>query len=257
MDKGTVFFPDPFLIATPEDWGLPFEDVWFEAADGVRLHGWHVPGPEGPAGEVVLLWFHGNAGNISHRLENLALLLSRVGCSVFIFDYREYGLSGGNISKAGTFLDAEAAYDTALERAGGEPDRLVLFGRSLGTALAVHLAAIRPCAGAILEAAFTSTADMQALYGPFLPPSPPGAVVYDSMGQIERVAAPMLFIHGACDSVIPPAMGRALFERATAPKSFYLVEGAEHNDTYWAGGEPYFRAIAEFLASCTSGPREA
>ena len=254
MDRGTVFFPDPFLVATPAEAGLAYQDVWFETSDGVRLHGWLVPGPgQEDAQGPTLLWFHGNAGNISHRLENLALLHHRVGCAVLIFDYREYGLSGGTISKAGSFLDAEAAYEAALAQTGCGPERTVLFGRSLGTALAVHLAVRLPAAGVILEAAFTSTAGMRALYGPLLPPPAPGQVVYDSLDQIERVGAPLLFIHGSHDAVIPPQMGRTLYERAPGPKRFYLVEGAGHNDTYWTGGEAYFREIADFIGECTEG----
>ena len=252
MDKGTVFFPDPFLLGSPADWGLHYEEVWFETSDGVELHGWFVPAPPEAKRPACLLWFHGNAGNISHRLENLSMLHSRVGCSVFIFDYREYGRSAGEISKAGTFLDAEASYEAAVGRLAVEPGRLVLFGRSLGTALAVHLAVHRDSAGAILEAAFTSTADMQALYGAFLPPPAPGAVVYDSLSQIERVRVPLLFIHGQRDSVIPPGMGRALYEKASSKKSLYMVEGADHNDTYWTGGEAYFRAVADFIGECTA-----
>jgi fermentation-respiration switch protein FrsA (DUF1100 family) len=256
MDKGTVFFPDPHMMGTPTDWGLPYQEVWFETSDGVRLNGWFIPSPDDDPQAPCLLWFHGNGGNISHRLENLSMLHSKVGCSVFIFDYREYGLSGGSISKAGTFLDAEAAYETVLSKPDIDPGRLVLFGRSLGTALAVNLAVRRACAGAILEAAFTSTADMQALYGAFLPPSPPGAVVYDSIGQVEQVQVPLLFIHGALDFVIPPSMGQTLYDKATSPKRFYLVEGADHNDTYWVGGEAYFQAIAGFLQECTADGTE-
>ena len=105
-EKGIVFFPDPELIGTPADWGLEYEEVYFPAADGVQLHGWWVPKPGAP----VLLWFHGNAGNISHRLENLKLLWELVGVQVFIFDYREYGKSQGRISREGTYRDAAAAY---------------------------------------------------------------------------------------------------------------------------------------------------
>ena len=253
MDKGTVFFPDPHLVGTPADWGMAYEEVWFEASDAVRLHGWFAPAPSGAERPATLLWFHGNAGNISHRLENLALLQSKVGCAVLLFDYREYGLSGGSITKAGTFLDAEAAYEAAVTRAEGGPERLVLFGRSLGTALAVHVATRMPCAGVILEAAFTSTADMRALYGAFLPPPSPGEVAYDSISQIDRVASPLLFIHGAHDAVIPPAMGQALYDQAGEPKRLYLVDGAGHNDTYWTGGEEYFRNIAAFVRECTGG----
>jgi hypothetical protein len=251
MDRGTVFFPDPYLIGTPADLGLAFEEVWLEAEDAVRLHGWFVPGPEtSDHKELLFLWFHGNAGNISHRLENLALLHQKVGCSIFIFDYREYGLSQGEVSKAGTFLDAEAAYRWACQKSKAGSEGLILFGRSLGSALAVHLAVRQPCLGVILEAAFTSSEEMRALYGPFLPPVEPGAVVYDSMGQIERLRAPVLFIHGSSDLIIPPAMGLALYEKAPEPKRFYLVEAAGHNDTYLTGGEAYFNVIRDFLSQC-------
>lgn len=252
MDKGTVFFPDPHLVGTPADWGIAFEEVWFEASDGVALHGWFAPAPHEAEAPATLVWFHGNAGNISHRLENLALLHRRVGCAVLLFDYREYGLSGGSITKAGTFLDAEAAYDTAVDRAEGGPARLMFFGRSLGTALAVHLAVGRPCAGVILEAAFTSTEAMRALYGPFLPPPTPGEAAYDSLSQIESVSAPLLFIHGTHDAVIPPSMSQALYERAREPKRLYWVQGADHNDTYLTGGDAYFQTIAEFIRACTA-----
>lgn len=252
MDKGTVFFPDPHLVGTPADWGLAYEEVWFEASDGVALHGWFAPASAPAEAPATLLWFHGNAGNISHRLENLALLHRQVGCAVFLFDYREYGLSGGSITKAGTFLDAEAAYEETVARSDGGAGRLVLFGRSLGTALAVHLAVQKPCAGAILEAAFTSTDAMRALYGPFLPPPTPGEVAYDTLSQIERVQAPVLFIHGTHDAVIPPAMAQTLYERAREPKGLYWVEGADHNDTYWTGGDAYFQTIAEFIRTCTA-----
>jgi len=181
-EKGIVFFPDPFLVGTPGDFGLKYEDVYFEAADGVRLHGWWVP----KAGAPVLVWFHGNAGNISHRLENIKLLHDRVGVQVFIFDYREYGRSQGRISREGTFLDAAAAYRYVAETRGMPPQEIILFGRSLGTALATDLAIQKPCRGLILESAFTNSSEMARMLAPFLFDWRP-KVPYDNLGKIDKV----------------------------------------------------------------------
>jgi hypothetical protein len=243
-EKGTVFFPDPYLIGTPADWGLVYEEVFFTTEDGLRLHGWYVLHGGNSA---TLLWFHGNAGNISHRLENLALLHHRVGINIFIFDYREYGKSEGEISKAGTFLDAFAAFGYLCSRPDLDPSRIVLFGRSLGTALATALAAKHSCYGLILESAFTSTDDVMRLYFPFLPALPPGTVKYDTVSVIGKVAAPKLIIHGEHDEIIPLWMGKRLYEAASPPKEFYLIRGATHNDTYLIGGEDYFTRLKQFI----------
>ena len=139
-EKGIVFFPDSFFIGTPADYGLEYEEVWFTTEDNVKLHGWWVPKPGAP----VFLWFHGNAGNISYRLENVKLLVDEVGVQVFIFDYREYGKSEGSINREGTFKDAAAAYRYLTETRGVPGTDVILFGRSLGTALATDLALKAP-----------------------------------------------------------------------------------------------------------------
>lgn len=248
-EKGTVFFPERAFIGTPADAGLPYEDVFFRTTDGVRLHAWWVPHPKAAA---IWLWFHGNAGNISHRLENLVLQHETVPVSVFLFDYREYGRSEGEISKAGTFLDAEAAFQAATARATGSGLPLILFGRSLGTALAVHIAARHRCAGAVLEAAFTSSADVMRLYFPFLPPPSPGTPTYDSLAQIENVRCPLLFLHGERDEIIPLEMARRLFAAAREPKALEVIRGAGHNDTYVVGGRAYFETLARFVREATA-----
>lgn len=245
-EKGTVFFPDPYLIGSPADLGLAHEEVFFATEDGVRLHGWYVPHQ---GSSITVLWFHGNAGNISHRLDNLALLHDRVGVNIFIFDYREYGRSEGEISKAGTFLDAVAAFNYVCSRSDLDPGQIVLFGRSLGTALATAVAAERPCAGVILESAFTSTDDIMRLYFRFLPPLPPEMVKYDTLSLIGKVAVPKLIIHGEFDEIIPLWMGERLYEAASPLKEFYLIRGASHNDTYLAGGEEYFAKLKAFVNS--------
>jgi fermentation-respiration switch protein FrsA (DUF1100 family) len=241
-EKGVVFFPDPDLAGTPADLGLTYEDAWFEAEDGVRLNGWFVPRPGAP----VLLWFHGNAGNISHRLENIQLLVEAVGVAVFIFDYREYGRSEGSISREGTFKDAAAAYAYLTRTRGIAGRDIVLFGRSLGTALATDTALKGPSRALIIESAFTNSQEMARLYAPFLPDRRP-KVPYDNLGRIGGVTVPVLVIHGSDDEVIPVDMGRRVYEAAAAPKELYIIPGAHHNDVYLMGGHEYIRRLRAFI----------
>lgn len=248
-EKGLIFFPLRQLEGTPEDFGLEYENVFFLAADGIRLHGWFVPSTD-PEENITLLWFHGNAGNISHRLENLALLHHYLNISIFIFDYREFGLSAGHISKAGTYLDAKGAWKYLVAERMVEPTAILLFGRSLGTALAVDLAGREPCLGVVLEAAFTSSQDMLKRY--FLGAIPPELTQssYDNIGKIHLIQEPLLFIHGEYDEAIPLEMAQRLYETAQAPKRFYLVSESGHNDTYVVGGSRYFRHWQDFLEEC-------
>jgi len=238
--ESQIFFPDRSLAATPAEFGLAFEDVFFRASDGVRLHAWWLPAPEaGPA----ILFCHGNAGNISHRLDNLARLIDS-GISVFIFDYRGYGLSQGRISEAGLYLDAEAALEAASRRAGRPP---VVFGRSLGGVAAIHLGAGREVPGLILESTFTHLGAMARRHFP-LPGLEAGlAKRFNSLGRIGRVRAPILFFHGDRDDIVPLELGRELFQATLAPKEFVLLSGAGHNDTYLVGGQAYFDKFKFFL----------
>jgi len=241
-EKGIVFFPDPVLIGTPRDYGLEYEEVWFTAEDGVRLHGWWVP----QEGCPTFLWFHGNAGNISHRLDNLKWLWQLVGVQVFIFDYREYGRSEGRISREGTFKDAAAAYGYLTQMKGIQGSEIILFGRSLGTALATDLATKVACRALILESAFTNSSEMAKLYAPFLFDWRP-KVPYDNLGKIGQVKVPVLVIHGAYDEIIPVDMGRRVFAAAPEPKELYIIPGAHHNDTYIIGGQAYFERLRDFI----------
>jgi uncharacterized protein len=248
-EKGIVFFPDPDLIGTPADLGLAYEEVYFRTADGVKLHGWWTP----KAGAPTLVWFHGNAGNISHRLENLKLLWELVGVQVFIFDYREYGRSEGRINREGTFLDALAAYRYVTASRGIPGQDIILFGRSLGTALATDLAVKHPCGALIIESAFTNSQDMARLYAPFLVDWRP-KVPYDNLGKIGQVRVPVMVIHGAQDEVIPVDMGRRVFEAAAEPKELYIIPGAHHNDVYDVGGPEYFARLKAFIERCGPQP---
>lgn len=247
-EKGTVFFPERVLEATPSDYGFEaYEDVFFPATDGTRLHGWLVDGPDRRA---VLLWFHGNAGNISHRLDNLKLLHKILQVPIFLFDFREYGLSEGAISKAGTFLDAQGAYRFLTEDRGFAPSSVLLFGRSLGTALAIYLASRKEALGVVLEAAFTSTDDMMKLYFPGYKPESAGNSKYDSLSLMGLVRCPVLFIHGQVDRTIPISMAKALYEQTQAPRFLYEIPGADHNDTYIVGGRKYLQIWRQFMKKC-------
>ena len=251
-EKGVVFFPDPYLIGTPAYFGLTYEDVWFSAEDGVKLNGWWVPRPGAP----VFLWFHGNAGNISHRLENIKLLVEEVGVQVFIFDYREYGKSAGHISREGTFLDASAAYRYLTATRGVPGPDIILFGRSLGTALATDTALKGPSRALILESAFTNSQEMARLYAPFLSDWS-SKVPYDNLGRIGQVKVPVLVIHGSHDEIIPVDMARRVFDAAHEPKELYLIPGAHHNDTYLAGGIEYVRRLRAFIDQASAGLNSA
>ena len=234
-----IFFPDSYFIGDPADWGLPFEDIYFSTADELTLHGWFVPG----SSRITLLWCHGNAGNISHRLDNLKLLHDRLALNIFIFDYRGYGRSQGKPSEEGTYRDAEAAMAHLRIRKDIDQDAVIIFGRSLGGAIAVDLASKHQCLGLILESTFSSLAGMF----PYLP-ADAIPIKYDSLAKIKQVRMPLLMLHGDCDEVVPFQSGRKLFEAASEPKEFYTIKGAGHNDTYTTGGEGYMAVFQGFIS---------
>jgi fermentation-respiration switch protein FrsA (DUF1100 family) len=244
LEQRFIFFPVSQLVATPEDVGLAYEDVYFTTTDEVRLHGWFVPA-EGA--RHTILWFHGNAGNISHRLDNLLRMHRRLGVHVFLVDYRQYGRSQGHISEQGTYLDAQAAWQTLRQRFEVEAQDIVLFGRSLGSAVAVDLARRVHCKALILESPFTSVADMAASIMPLVPIGRLLRIRYDSLRKIPQVTVPVLVLHGDRDEVVPFEQGRRLFAAANEPKTFYAIPGAGHNNTYVVGGAPYWRVWSDFL----------
>jgi fermentation-respiration switch protein FrsA (DUF1100 family) len=246
LERKLIYVPQAELIGTPADLGLSFRDVWFEAEDGPRLHGWYVPGRS----PLTLIWFHGNAGNISHRLENLHLFHDRLGIGVFIFDYRGYGKSQGLPSEEGLYRDGVAALGAVGKETGQRPQELIYFGRSLGAAIAVEMALRLPPRALALETPFLS---VQVMANRTLPGA--GYLLkhrYDSLAKLPRVRVPVLILHGNRDEVVPFAHGRRLFEIANEPKAFYTIDGADHNTTYVVGGERYWEAWARWLATLGS-----
>ena len=248
LGRSLVFFPEREIEESPADWGLSFEEVTFLALDGVELHGWFIPGDR----EETLLWFHGNAGNISHRLENLKLLHEELGMNLFIFDYRGYGASEGRPSEEGTYLDAGAALAYLQSRSDVSPEQIVYFGRSLGAAVAVKLALRSPPSGLILESPVPSIRYMaRRTYG-FLPVWLLVRTRYDTLGKMPEVDVPTIVLHGDRDDIVPIDAGRKVFAAAREPQEFYVIRGAGHNDTYVVGGEAYFDALRRFMQRLAS-----
>ena len=243
IEKRFVFFPTAEISQTPAAVGLAYEEVFFTTGDGLRLHGWFVPG----SGDVTWVWFHGNGGNISHRVEELDSLRRKLGINQFIFDYRGYGRSEGTPSEEGTYQDARAVLAYLHSRPDVAAGKIVYFGRSLGAAVAVELAASYPPLGLVLVAAFTSVEDMAQLMFPYLPVRFMVKGHYDSLRRIRQVRSPLLVMHGNLDTTVPLSQGEKLFRAANAPKRFHLLTGVGHNDTYKAG-QGYWETLDEFLA---------
>jgi len=243
IEKKFLYYPEKEFDFTPDQFSLVCEDVHFSAGDGVGLHGW-LTAVDSPI--ATMLFLHGNAGNISHRLDNVKRLHDE-GIRVFIIDYRGFGRSSGEISEDGLYQDAIGAYRYLRERPDVPPESIAVFGRSLGGAVAIDLAA-RMCLNAlIVESSFTCVADMARRVFPFLPIGSLLSSRYDSIGKIARIDAPLLVIHGTKDSLIPFEQGQRLFEAAPGPKAFHAVAGGDHNDTYLVGGKPYLDRIRSFL----------
>ena len=249
FDRWLAFFPTREITNTPDDLGMDFEEVYFTAADGTRLHGWFIPG----RGDDTLVWFHGNAGNISSRVYNIMLLYQHVGANVFIFDYRGYGLSEGKPSEKGVYSDGEGALAYLRSREDIDHDRLVLFGRSLGGCVVAELATRNRTKGVIIESSFTSVDAMSAHTRPTLTRFIPTRLLvrsrFDSISKMPRIHSPVMIVHGDRDVTVPIHMGRELFEAANEPKRFYEIKGANHDDTHMVGGKAYFDALREFVDS--------
>lgn len=219
------YFPEKGIQATPDAFGMPFEDVRLETPDGESLGAWWIPADE-VRGALVLC--HGNAGNISNRLDKIDFF-RRLGLSVLAFDYRGYGTSTGKPSERGTYLDAGAAVRFVHAVKGFPFEQIVLYGESLGGAVAVEAATHGVPAGLIVESSFSSAVAMAEHYYPWLPARLLVRIKYDSLSKVSRIGCPKLFMHSAQDDVVPYKVGRALFEAAAEPKTFVLLQGG-HND---------------------------
>lgn len=249
IERHLIYFPTRTSRTAPTpavSGAAAVEEIWLDASDGVRVHGIYA-GREGAFAD--LLFFHGNAGNLYDRLDNVAGLLQS-GFNVFILDYRGYGKSDGVPSEEGLYRDGEAAYAYLTATRGVAPSRIVLFGRSLGTTVAIELGTRHAVGALIVESGFTSAPEVGRLHYGWLPGLVMRAMTheFDSLSKVRRLRAPALYVHGGMDTIIPTEMGRRLFEASSEPKEWYEIPGAGHNDTWVVGGADYFRRLTEFAA---------
>lgn len=239
-----VYFPQigRAITTTPQAYGLGFEPVEIRTEDGETLHAWWVPAKD-PRGTI--LFFHGNAGNISHRIDYL-LMFNRLGYAALIVDYRGYGKSTGTPSEEGTYRDASAAWRWLTQTRGLRPDDIVFVGESLGGAVAGWLAVRHPPRALVLMSTFTSAPDLGAQVYPFIPVRLISRFSYDNRAYVGQIKVPVLIAHSREDDIIPFAHGRKIFEAASEPKQFLEMHGG-HNDGFIFMREEWVRVLAGFL----------
>ena len=240
-----VYFPNTptrTLNSSPENIGLSYESVRITADDGIRLHGWYVPALDRRG---VVLFCHGNAGNISHRLDSIQIFHD-LKLDVLIFDYRGYGQSEGRVSEAGTYGDGEAVWRYLTEERGVEVSEIIVFGRSLGAAIAAYVASENEAGGLILESGFVSVPDLAADLYPWLPARWLTRISYPIHEYVQKVTSPVLVVHSKDDEIIPFKHGEELFELARQPKTFLELRGG-HNDGFYVTGQRYIDGLDAFL----------
>ena len=247
-----IYFPgaERSLLAPPSSLGLPVERVTLPTRDGLTLVSWVISSPHSSG--LWLLICHGNAGNLSEfdRPVHYAGLRG-LGLNLLAFDYRGYGESEGAPSESGLYQDADAAYQYLRERRGIPAERIIVFGHSLGSAVAVDLASRVPVGGLIVEGALTSVVDRGAELYPYIPVRWIAGSRFGSIEKISKVPAPKLFLHATGDEVIPLAHGRRLYQAAPPPKTFVELRGG-HGDAFDVDSANYFGAIERFLTTLPS-----
>ncbi len=253
--RSRVFLPDryPNGIWDPAPFGLPAMDIWFEASDGTELHGWWIPHTRA-RGSV--LYCHGNSGSIAQRI-GIFRLLRRLRVDILAFDYRGYGRSAGTPSEAGIYRDVRAAYDYLVGALERPAETVLLFGHSLGGAVAIDCALHRRAAGLIVQSSFTHIRDAARAIVPTWPLHLVARPQFRSIEKIGRLELPKLFIHGEADETVPFALGKALFEAAAQPKQLLAIPHAGHNDVHRHGGLRYLRSLSRFRSRCLKDARRS
>jgi hypothetical protein len=244
IENSIVFQPQTYPAG---DWTPDprVEDAWIGSTDGVRLHGWFAE-PDGKPPRAVVLFTHGNGGNVTCRRHVIELFRDQLNATILVFDYRGYGRSGGTPTETGVLDDARAARRWLAARAGVREGDVVLVGHSLGGGVAADLAANDGARGLVLEGTFTNLPDVAASHVPLLPVRAVMQTRLDSVAKIRAYHGPLLQVHGAADRIVPYALGRKLFAAANEPKQFVTIPGGEHNDYYTP---EYVTAIDGFLGS--------
>lgn len=247
IEYALIFHPEPY--SPDQSWDIPkgVEDVYFKSKGDVRLNGWFINSSEQPA-LATIVYFHGNGGNLS-KVGWLGESLARRGFNVFLFDYRGYGRSEGEISdEDDIYADADAAYDYIVNHRGVLPDQVVLYGQSLGTTAVADLASRKQCGAILLESGLSSASTLAETMLPWVPSwlHQFGRNRFDSARKLASVRAPALITHGEPDRTIPTEHGHALFAAVEGTKKLMIIPGADHN-VYGAGGDQYLDSISAFI----------
>ena len=238
--------PGRALTMTPTDVGMDYQDVSIKTSDGVMLHGWFIDGRS----SQVLVFFHGNAGNISHRLDSIAQFVD-LGLSVLIIDYRGYGQSGGRTTEKGIYRDADAAWRYLIDSRGMVASDIVIFGRSLGASVAARLAAQHQPLALILESSFTSVPDIAQDIYPWLPARWLSRLNHATRDYVQDVRCPVLVIHSRDDEIIPFHHGETIFASANEPRTLLAIRGT-HNDAFLRDERAYVEGLRTFLSGLSA-----
>ena len=239
--------PGRALDASPGDIGLDYNDVSLTTSDNERLHGWYIPAEPSKG---VLLFFHGNAGNISHRLDSIRTF-HELGLDTLIIDYRGYGQSTGKASEQGTYLDAQAAWDYLVDTHGIPADRIIVFGRSLGGAIGTWLGVQNTPAAVIIESSFSSGVDIARRLYPFLPVHLITRLQYPVADYASQLNCPVLVVHSRHDEIIPFTMGQAIYAAVKQEKKFLELRG-DHNNGFLISQREYVAGLNDFTQAILS-----
>jgi uncharacterized protein len=242
-------------ISAAEEWlsppGNSVQDLKLSTADGTPIHAWWCPPPNGGPVQDVLLYCHGNAGNLSHRGLLVARWQEYLGAAVLIFDYPGFGKSGGKVSEAGCYAAADAACDWLIDHQHVSPQRIQLYGGSLGAAVAVDLAVRRPHRALILVSPFASIPNMAQKQFPWLPARWLVRNRFDNLAKIGKCPASIFIAHGTADRLVPFSQGQQVFARARETKQLFVMQGHDHNDP---PGPEFYAAVRTFLEKCQNHP---
>lgn len=247
LQSKLLYFPTRDKVA-PSQFGLSVEDVWATSSRGTQIHGWWIPYPNA---KRTIIWCHGNAGNLSHRAPMLEEFRRHFQVNLLIFDYQGYGQSKGSPSEAGTYADAKAMWDWLIREKKLKPEQIVILGRSLGCAIASHLATQVNPAALILDSPFSSFVDVASAHFPWLPVRWIARFRYTTAEYTKKRSCPLLVIHSPDDEVIPFALGQKCYEEAASPKQFLKIQGT-HNDGFYQSRTTYLATVKAFLAQLST-----
>jgi fermentation-respiration switch protein FrsA (DUF1100 family) len=238
-----LYYPTKEIFQTPKDIGLDFEELNLKTSDGVNISAWYIPAKDERG---AILMCNGNAGNISYRID-LIHIFNSLNLSILIFDYRGYGRSEGSPTEKGTYLDAEAVWDYLINIRHYPATKIILYGQSLGGAIAAEMALRHKPAALIIESGFKSVPELGAKFFPFIPVKLISRFHYSTIEKINKIDCPKLIIHSTDDEIVPYSHGVALFEKARGPKEFLKIKG-DHNEGFLISGKIYTDGLDRFIS---------